>query len=96
MVKTEQFMFLPFLPGGAPFVLGVPFSFYHIRGKNGKYRFAFSVFTGGYGPFSFTISAVKTAKIDSFLPFLPGGASFFNTISAINTVKSFFFIFVLF
>ena len=83
-----------FYQGGAPFVLGVPFSVYHIRGKNGKYRFAFSVFTGGYGPFSFTISAVKTAKIDSFLPFLPGGASFFNTISAIKTVKSMFVLFV--
>ena len=59
-----------------------------------KTSFLFNVFTGGRSFFFY--HAVETAKIDSFLLFLPG-ASFFNTISiisAINTVNLIVFIVV--
>ena len=71
-------MFLPFLPGGAPFVLGVPFSFCHIRGKNGKYRFAFFRFHGQLRPFFFYHIRGKNGKNRFVFTVFSGGRFLFQ------------------
>ena len=71
-------MFLPFLPGGAPFVLGVPFSFCHIRGKNGKYRFAFPFSQGGTALFLLPYIRGKNGKNRFCLTVFTGGRFLFQ------------------
>ena len=61
------------------FTGGAPLSLYHIRGKKGKNQkfYVFTVFPGEGTPFSSTISAVKTVKIDLFFPVFTAGALLF-------------------